>query len=70
MISKVELAQTHPYLFFKPGQELFAANVAKVLAILERPKISRVPKSPAYMSGVIHLRGSVLPVTDTRIKCK
>jgi purine-binding chemotaxis protein CheW len=56
------------YLSFKLGDELFAANVAKVLNILEMVKITKVPKAPEYMKGVINLRGNVLPVIDTRIK--
>lgn len=56
------------YLSFKLGDEIFAANVAKVLNILEMTKITKVPKAPDYMKGVINLRGTVLPVIDTRIK--
>jgi purine-binding chemotaxis protein CheW len=56
------------YLTFKLGDELFAANVGKVLEILEIPKITKVPRSPDFMRGVINLRGSVLPVIDTRTK--
>lgn len=59
---------TQSYLSFKVGEELFAASVEKVLEILEVTKITKVPKSPAYMRGVINLRGSVLPVIDTRQK--
>lgn len=56
------------YLTFKLGEESFAANVSKVLNILEMVKITKVPKAPVYMKGVINLRGSVLPLIDTRIK--
>ncbi|PKP22601.1 MAG: chemotaxis protein CheW [Bacteroidetes bacterium HGW-Bacteroidetes-21] len=56
------------YLSFKLGDEVFAANVGKVLNILEMVKITKVPKCPDYMKGVINLRGSILPVIDTRIK--
>lgn len=56
------------YLSFKLGDEIFAANVSKVLNILEMTKITKVPQAPAYMQGVINLRGTVLPVIDTRIK--
>ena len=56
------------YLTFKLGDELFASNVSKVLNILELTKITKVPKAPAYMKGVINLRGDVLPVIDTRLK--
>ena len=59
---------TRSYLSFQLGDELFAADVSKVLEILELRPITRVPKAPDYMRGVINLRGSVLPVLDTRIK--
>jgi purine-binding chemotaxis protein CheW len=61
-------SKINSYLTFKLGDEFFAANVSKVLNILEMAKITKVPKAPAYMKGVINLRGSVLPLVDTRIK--
>jgi len=56
------------YLSFKLDDELFAANVSKVINILELVKITKVPQSPEYMKGVINLRGKVLPIVDIRIK--
>ncbi|HEY9048048.1 MAG TPA: chemotaxis protein CheW [Ohtaekwangia sp.] len=56
------------FLSFRLDDELFAANVGKVLEILEIPKITKVPRSPEYMRGVVNLRGNVLPVIDTRTK--
>lgn len=56
------------YLTFELGSEIFAVNVANVLQILELPNITKVPKAPEYMKGVVNLHGSVLPVVDTRIK--
>jgi purine-binding chemotaxis protein CheW len=38
------------------------------LEILEIPRITKVPRSPEFMRGVVNLRGNVLPVIDTRIK--
>lgn len=61
-------SKINSYLTFKLGEEEFAAHVGKVLNILEMTRITEVPKSPDYMKGVINLRGSVLPVIDTRIK--
>jgi purine-binding chemotaxis protein CheW len=58
----------HSYLSFRLADETFAVNVNKVLEILEVPHLTTVPKSPAYMRGVINLRGTVLPVIDTRVK--
>ncbi len=56
------------YLSFKLGDEEFAAHASKVLNILELSKITTVPRAPEYMKGVINLRGTVLPVIDTRVK--
>lgn len=56
------------YLSFKLGKETFASNVSKVLNILEMPLITEVPQAPIFMKGVMNLRGSVLPVIDTRVK--
>jgi len=56
------------YLSFKLSEEVFAINVSKVINILEMSHITRVPKAPDYIKGVINLRGTVLPVVDLRIK--
>ncbi len=56
------------YLSFKMSEEVFAINVSKVINILEIRHITKVPKSPSYMKGVINLRGTVLPVVDLRSK--
>jgi len=67
-MSNEQTKALNSYLSFKLGEEIFAANVSKVLNILEMTKITKVPKAPPYMKGVINLRGTVLPVIDTRIK--
>ena len=67
-MNKEQVISAQSYLSFRLGDEIFAAGVAKVIEILEVPKITKVPKSPGYMRGVLNLRGSVLPVIDTRLK--
>lgn len=55
-------------LSFRLGEEVFAIDVSKVINILEMSNITRIPKAPDYMKGVINLRGTVLPVIDLRTK--
>jgi purine-binding chemotaxis protein CheW len=55
-------------LSFTVGKEYFAAEVEKVLSILDMVNITQVPKSPDYLLGVINHRGNVLPVIDSRIR--
>lgn len=54
-------------LSFMLDNEVFATNVENVLEILEVKPITKVPKSPDYIKGVINLRGSVLPVVDLKL---
>lgn len=56
------------YLTFRLGDESFAVNVMQVTELLEMLPITKVPKAPPAMKGVINLRGTVVPVVDTRIK--
>lgn len=65
---KQEETNINSYLSFKLDRETFGVNVSKVIEILEVPHITKIPKAPSYMRGVINLRGTVLPVVDTRLK--
>lgn len=69
---KKEIVQTSEptttYLSFKLNNELFAVDVQKALTILDMKSITEVPNSPAYLRGVINLRGSVLPIVDLGVK--
>jgi purine-binding chemotaxis protein CheW len=56
------------YLTFKLGNEVFALDIEKVREVLDFTTVTRVPRMPAFMRGVINLRGSVIPVVDLRIK--
>lgn len=64
----IENASIQTFLSFQMDEEVFAINVSKVLNILEMKHITKVPKTPKYLKGVINLRGTVLPVVDLRIK--
>ena len=61
-------ASAQCYLSFRLGDEFFAIRVERVFEILEVPRITKVPRTPTYMRGVINLRGNVLPVIDTAAK--
>ncbi len=56
------------YLAFLLGREEFAIQVLKVREIMGIQEITAVPQTPAYMKGVINLRGKVIPVVDLRLK--
>jgi len=59
--------ETRQYLTFKLGDEVFGIDVAKVREVLDFTTITKVPRTPDFMSGVINLRGNVVPVVDLRL---
>jgi purine-binding chemotaxis protein CheW len=61
----LELTQ---YLTFFLGDETFSLDIARVREVLDYTIITRVPRTPDYVQGVINLRGSVVPVVDLRLK--
>ncbi len=67
-MSVQEITTTRQYLAFNLGEESFAIDVAHVREILEFTSLTRVPRTPEFMRGVINLRGGVVPVMDMRVK--
>lgn len=57
-------AMSSQYLIFSLGGELFGVATLRVREIIEYGNITNVPMMPAYMRGVINLRGAVVPVID------
>jgi purine-binding chemotaxis protein CheW len=56
------------YLSFRLDEELFAIDVACVREVIDRTEMTRIPRMPEFMRGVINLRGNVVPVVDLRMK--
>ena len=66
-MSVTEITDTRQYLTFKLGDEVFATDVSKVWEVLDFTAVTKIPRTPDFMSGVINLRGSVVPVVDLRL---
>ena len=64
----VETIQTTQYLTFKLAEEVYALDISKVREVLDFTTVTKVPRTPDFMRGVINLRGSVVPVVDLRLK--
>jgi purine-binding chemotaxis protein CheW len=66
-MSVEQISEMRQYLTFKLGNETFGIDVAKVREILDFTTITEIPRTPEFMSGVINLRGNVVPVVDLRL---
>jgi len=62
------IVQISQYLTFKLDDEVFALDITRVREVLDYTTVTRVPRMPEFMCGVINLRGNVVPVVDLRLK--
>lgn len=54
-------------VMFKLGDEHFAVETSIVQGINDMMQITRVPKSPAHIKGLINLRGSIVSLLDLNL---
>ena len=66
-MSVTDITDTRQYLTFKLADEVFGIEVSKVREVLDFTTITKIPRTPDFMSGVINLRGNVVPVVDLRL---
>lgn len=55
---------------FNIGEEEFGVDILKVQEIIRTMEITRVPRAPEFVEGVINLRGKVIPIIDMRTRFK
>src|SRR5512137_766315 len=63
-IKEQEEAVQQQYLTFFLADEEYGINIQRVKEIIEYTSITKVPKVPEWIRGVINLRGNVVPVVD------
>lgn len=65
--SNLQAHEEHKFLIFRLGENEFGLPVSAVDEVAPVPdRITRVPKTPKFLEGVVNLRGNVLPVVDQR----
>lgn len=61
-------SEARRYLEFILGEESYAVDLLKVKEVITPPEMAPIPKAPAYVCGLMNLRGLVLTVIDLRKK--
>jgi purine-binding chemotaxis protein CheW len=67
-IPPAQAEQPRQYLTFTLGSEVFAIGILAIKEIIEYSSLTTVPMMPAYVRGVINLRGAVVPVIDLSVR--
>lgn len=65
-----EDTQHGKYLTFELGTESFGIEIRYVTEIIGMQPVTYVPEVPAYVKGIINLRGKIIPVIDLRLRFK
>ncbi len=60
--------ESFQYIVIRLGEEQYGIDIRYVENIVRMQNITRVPKVPEYLKGVINLRGEVIPVVSIRLK--
>ncbi len=69
-LSNGEEQNTVKYLIFDLGAESYGLEIYHVNEIIGVQTITEVPEQPAYIKGIINLRGKIIPVLDVRLRFK
>jgi len=68
MTTPTEQPAVAQYLTFTLDQDHYAIDIARVKEVLELTSLTRVPRTPEFVRGMINLRGAIVPVIDLRLK--
>lgn len=60
--------ETVQYIVIRLGEEQYGIDIRNIETITRMQHITRVPKMPGYLKGVINLRGVVIPVLSMRLR--
>ena len=56
------------YIVIRLGEEQYGIDIRNIENIVRMQTITRIPKMPAFLKGVINMRGEVIPVISMRLK--
>lgn len=64
----IDIQSGEQFLAFTLRDEEYAMDITKVREVLDVTTLTKIPRMPSYLSGVINLRGNVVPVIDLGLR--
>jgi chemotaxis signal transduction protein len=52
------------YCVFRTGRERFCLSVLEMEEVVDWPRVTPVPRAPAFLMGIFNLRGAIIPIID------
>lgn len=59
---------TLEFLCFRVSDEIYGINIMDIKEIIKPREVTEVPRAPLFLSGVLSLRGTIIPIIDMRIR--
>jgi len=64
----IEVASDLEFLCFRVSDEFYGINIMDIKEIIKPREVTEVPRAPAFVTGVLSLRGTIIPVIDMRLR--
>jgi len=65
-VETVSVDEEEQYVVFKVGEEEYGVPIEKIREINRVSSITKIPRAPKFLEGLMNLRGEVIPVIDLR----
>lgn len=56
------------FLCFRVSDEIYGINIMDIKEIIKPREVTEVPRAPLFVSGVLSLRGTIIPIIDMRLR--
>lgn len=56
------------FLCFRVSDEIYGVNIMDIKEIIKPRDVTEVPRAPVFVSGILSLRGTIIPVIDMRVR--
>lgn len=66
--SEIVAESTLEFLSFRVSDEIYGINIMDIKEIIKPREVTEVPRAPLFVSGVLSLRGTIIPIIDMRVR--
>lgn len=56
------------FLIFRVSDEIYGINIMDIKEIIKPREVTEVPRSPGFVTGILSLRGTIIPIIDMRLR--
>lgn len=65
---EIVAAAAFEFLCFRVSDEIYGINIMDIKEIIKPREVTEVPRAPLFVSGILSLRGTIIPIIDMRVR--